>query len=126
VKLRDLILLPAILGLVTGCKFADVACGGPPEPAIRLHAKDGQTGEVIVNPTVNATIVGMTGRADVVAGMPGDPSIVRIFGVAGVYALTVTKAGYGDIAQRVEVGGTGGSCATTFTVDVTVTMLRAQ
>jgi len=110
---------------VVGCRAADTVCAAVPNLAVRLHAKDGRTGSAINSPIVSATIIGESAPPEVIVGEPGDSSLVRIFGNAGQYEVTVKKTGYTDLVQRVSVTATG-SCLTDNTVDLDVVMTPTQ
>jgi hypothetical protein len=116
----SLIPLVALLTLV-GCR-SDTVCAGP-SSAIRLYARDAQTGQAIGYPSVTAMVVGSEFPAEVIVGRPGDSTVVNISGHAGTYDVTVRKTGFADLTQRISVQGTD-PCGIFTPVEVTVTLFR--
>jgi hypothetical protein len=114
-------LLCAVAAVTTlGC--GDIVCAGPGAPAMQVRVLDGSTGAVISDATVTARyFIGGEGDAQIYMRANSRGEIVpTIDGTFGLYEVTVRKAGYSDVVQRVTVPGTSGPCPEAITVDLTL------
>jgi hypothetical protein len=113
------------LGSLAGCSSTlPLACDGLFPTVIRLRAKDGQSGALIGNPIVEATIAEVPTFYVSFYRSPDDSTLTLVRGAAGTYEVKVKKVGYADVTQRVTVVR-GDACAgPVVAVDLTVTMSR--
>ena len=117
-------LLPlAIVLLASGCEIESAICSTAPGLAIRLRAKDAQSGTFLGNPTVTATMVDRPDYVVEISRLPGDSTVTDLRGDAGTYDVTVAKAGYESSTLRTSVVG-GGSCVPTNTVELVAPLTR--
>jgi len=113
-----------VLLLGSECHFVAVmgSCGS--FLVIRVSATDAQRYARIGNPTVSATLIGQPSYVAAISRAPSDSTLTEIRGDGGTYDVTVAKAGYTSVTQRVDVASSG-FCVSPHAVDLDVVMTRA-
>jgi hypothetical protein len=114
------------LGSLAGCSSTPtLACDGLFPIAIRLRAKDGQSGAPIGNPIVEATIVEAPTFVVSTYRPPDDSTLTLLYGEGGTYEVRVKKVGYADVTQRVTVVQGDDRCGDLVAaIDLTVSLSR--
>ncbi len=109
--------------LASECHFVAVmgSCGS--FLVIRVSATESQRYARIGNPTVSASLLGQPSYVATISRAPSDSTITEIRGDGGTYDVTVAKAGYSSVTQRVDVSSRG-FCVSPHAVDLDVVMTR--
>jgi hypothetical protein len=125
---RHVALLGLIVGALVGCveKTPLQTCGNDATTAVRLRAKDAQSGALLpnLNLSISATLVGTPGYTVGIFKAQDDSTLILLRGPGGVYDVTLTGPGYAQVSQQITVTS-GDACLGPTPVDAIVVLPRA-